>query len=481
MSDDLNFFSNLLGGHGCSTDGTTSNNPIASFIDGVINSHLPENHQQGLLTAVRAQQNVEYEVQLSDSSRVSGAQIPGDVSSMDTLWSGVSLGTDLNQPQHPQYDPYMMQAMQQQHHMINLQHQMYAQGLMQQQSSAPTENATSSSSSLEPQQSRTGQEVSDASDQDDAAFRRHVDELRRGLHASDQENNGGVVTGDHGRTEEYEQSQLYAISDTRTYEFSTTIDSNRFRETPEGDAFQTGVELYERGDISAAIEAFEMELLRDRANDECWKYLGLCHAENDCDSRAIECFNHSIEYDPFNLDSLLLLGTAYTNELENEKALHCIRQWVTHNPEFHGITSNIQAELDYADSSDDPYGDGSVLDRTVQLMQAVSEQVGRSSSESVGRGTAEVNSLLGVLYNVSEDHDAAVGCFARAVVAAPGEYSLHNKVPVCVVYICLNSFVYSGMLFCSWVPPLLTAIAAARHWSTISALWRFDRCSHVVG
>ena len=61
----------------------------------------------------------------------------------------------------------------------------------------------------------------------------------------------------------------------------------------------------------------------------------------DQDKAAIDCFKRALECDPYNLEALLALGTSYVNELDSAGALEMLRQWVLHNPRFHGLTPEV--------------------------------------------------------------------------------------------------------------------------------------------
>ena len=78
------------------------------------------------------------------------------------------------------------------------------------------------------------------------------------------------------------------------------------------------MELYHSGDVNGAIESFEACVQQERslynstseARTDSWRMLGVCHADNDEDKKAIVCLNHAIDCDPYNLDALLSLGQA---------------------------------------------------------------------------------------------------------------------------------------------------------------------------
>lgn len=198
------------------------------------------------------------------------------------------------------------------------------------------------------------------------------------------------------------------------YEFAkeNALISTSSEDTSSAEAlFEQGMQCFERGDISNAVLHFEASLqCTDGSICETWRMLGLCHAENDDDKRAIECYKSALECDPYDTASLLSLGTSYLNEMNPSRALHCLKGWVEHNPEFHDIKI---AEVD------DMYGDGSMMDEVVRLMLAVS---------SKSRENASVRAVLGVLYNVTADFDAAAREFREAMGGNVNDYNLWNKV-----------------------------------------------------
>lgn len=183
------------------------------------------------------------------------------------------------------------------------------------------------------------------------------------------------------------------------------------------DMMDKGMEYFKSGQIKNAILCFE-SIVQDNEgieNDEAWKMLGICHAENDEDKRAIYCYNKSLDCDPYNLQSLLALGTSYVNELNSIKALETLRTWVTHNPRYQNLDT----------STFDAYSDGTLMDEVTQLMLTVSEY---------DPSDIDVKIVLGVLYNVSLDYDSAIECFSQACSMKSSDYSLVNKVrqSVCI-------------------------------------------------
>lgn len=200
---------------------------------------------------------------------------------------------------------------------------------------------------------------------------------------------------------------------TQMNESSLTLNTAEAQEQQHDGLYQLGLEYYHQGRIRDAILALEAHVQRQHEDlnedvGESWKLLGVCHAENDDDKTAIVCFRKAIECDPYNLDALLALGTSYVNDLDSTNALHSLRLWISNNPRFQGLKVEV-----------DEYSDGTLMDEVMQLMNAAS---------AWAPNDPEVQSVLGVLYNVSQDYKVAIECFQKALDHRPEDYSLMNKI-----------------------------------------------------
>jgi len=78
--------------------------------------------------------------------------------------------------------------------------------------------------------------------------------------------------------------------------------------------YSLGVAAYWAGDVPAAIRRFEAGLQKARglgdspADSDSWRMLGVCHADNDEDLRAIQCLQRATSADPYNAAAFLALG-----------------------------------------------------------------------------------------------------------------------------------------------------------------------------
>lgn len=172
--------------------------------------------------------------------------------------------------------------------------------------------------------------------------------------------------------------------------------------------FPQGLALFQSGDIDRAILVFEAILAKSSKQErnqnaistisETWRMLGECHSEHDQDKQAIECFTHAVENDAYNLEALLSLGVSYVNELDLERALATLKTWITHHPKFQGL--ELRDRVNHLGF----YSDGSLMDEVMELM---------IEAETHDPLDMDVQTVLGVVYNVSRDYAAATRCFER--------------------------------------------------------------------
>ena len=200
-----------------------------------------------------------------------------------------------------------------------------------------------------------------------------------------------------------------AWSDTQTagpadtqYSFA---EQNEYRDA--SDAFEKGMALFNDGRLPGAILAFEAAVQKDNTHAEAWRMLESPTRKTTKIEKLSYASERAVEQDAYHLPALLGLGVSYVNELDHERALKNLKAWVQHNPAFHGM-----------EVANDFYGDGSLMDEVMQLMLRASQ---------AAPGDADVQEVLGVLYNVSRDYGTAAKAFRAALDQKPDEYGLWNK------------------------------------------------------
>jgi peroxin-5 len=155
--------------------------------------------------------------------------------------------------------------------------------------------------------------------------------------------------------------------------------------------------------ITEAILALEMEVQKNPTNSAAWQALGQAHAENDKDNLAILSLEKAVQVDPENLDALAALAVSYTNDFAREKALDVLETWLsrnkdyTHIPPAHGAPPPQNGPDFYTES----------WSRHARVVDMFLEAAQLRPSDP----DPEVQTALGLLYNLSYEYDRAVDCF----------------------------------------------------------------------
>lgn len=401
----------MLGDRGCSADGSTTNNPVAQLVDRVFDSQMGSmlggaDGQQAMGGAGGAAYFASEEsTRMADqvyNQAMNEAMMtqPSSYSQQGTMgMSNMGMGMGMN-------DPMMMM---QQQMMMAQQMMMMTQSISDQEYHRQMHEADYRAAEKAKQQQLLAREME---------LQRRADFLA----ATDARKISELDTKDAIR--EYNdmwigrQKANYTASKSGYEEAWDRTAAKLARETyvlrennpykDDENSFEKGMQLYMEGRVDEAIYAFEAATSMEDEHSEAWNMLGKCHTENDDDKKAILSLTKAVDYDPYNLEALLALGTSYVNELNPTKALEALKAWVSHNPKFHGISV-----------SPDIYSDGSLMDDVQQLMFGAKE---------FAPNDPDVLVVLGVLHNVSHDFDYAITCFNEALGYRPDDYSVMNKI-----------------------------------------------------
>jgi len=199
----------------------------------------------------------------------------------------------------------------------------------------------------------------------------------------------------------------------RPYEFSP---DNPFVDHP--NPLLRGIELFDAGELSDAILAFEAAAQRDNQNGQIWRRLGEAHAENDRDDRAIAALNRSIQLDPGDLPALMSLAVSCTNDSYRLQALRVLKDWLAHNPRYQDHPLIHAPEFSQ---------DIDTIDDESELHGRVTEMYLEAARMSPHDPDPDVQIALGLLFNISQEYEKAVDCFRLALEKRPDDYALWNK------------------------------------------------------
>ena len=209
-----------------------------------------------------------------------------------------------------------------------------------------------------------------------------------------------------------QESKMYGMTMT-----NNTIQDPQ--EQPSIDLMEEGIQHFENGNTSKAILCLESHLQNvDSDSSDAWYLLGKCHAENDEDMKAITCLEKAVERDPYSTDALLALGVSYVNELNQERALQHLKDWVTHNPSYAGLDLQSSPDLLGTTQAQQPWE---------ELKSLLLSALAYTQSHNDNENSAHVLEVLGVLCNVSQELDQAISYLRSATELQPNNYALYNK------------------------------------------------------
>ena len=203
-------------------------------------------------------------------------------------------------------------------------------------------------------------------------------------------------------------------------------DENPFKEMP--NAFEEGVKKLEAGDIPSAVLLFEAAVQQEPTRSEAWQFLGTTQAKNEQDPAAIRALKRALELDPNNLTSLMALAVSYTNESYQRQACDCLAQWILNNPTYSSIAREIGVNSFAASSTKEghPLMISSVV--STKIFDEIKNAFIRSARMSPAADLdPDVQSGLGVLFNLSGEYDKAVDCFQAALAVKPNDALLWNR------------------------------------------------------
>uniref|UniRef100_A0A3Q2ZUV2 PEX5-related protein-like n=1 Tax=Kryptolebias marmoratus TaxID=37003 RepID=A0A3Q2ZUV2_KRYMA len=173
------------------------------------------------------------------------------------------------------------------------------------------------------------------------------------------------------------------------------VEQNPYRDR--AGAFAEAQQKAQQGDLNAAVLLLEAAILQDPQDAEAWQLLGTTHAENENEEAAIVSLQ-CLELRPNNLPALMALAVSYTNGGMQREACAALRRWISHNLRY------CRSEL--------------------QDVLLLFQEAARLNVDCVD---PDLQTGLGVLYNLSSDFDKAVEAFSAALSVRPEDYLLWNR------------------------------------------------------
>ncbi|XP_063298771.1 PEX5-related protein [Pelobates fuscus] len=210
-------------------------------------------------------------------------------------------------------------------------------------------------------------------------------------------------------------SQIGTSSKETGYYFNM---ENPFREC--SGAFEEGMRKLKEGDLPLTILYLEAAILQDPNDAEAWQYLGITQAENENEQAAIVSLQRCLQLQPNNLKALMALAVSYTNIGHQQEAYEALKSWIKQNPKYKHLVKSKSASPTTTRKMSKAICDSASLEEVKELYLEAAHQNGDLVDPDLQTG-------LGVLFNLSGEFGRAVDAFNSALMVRPEDYSLWNR------------------------------------------------------
>ncbi|KAJ8279626.1 hypothetical protein COCON_G00066920 [Conger conger] len=189
-------------------------------------------------------------------------------------------------------------------------------------------------------------------------------------------------------------------------------------------AFEDGLRKSREGDLPNAVLLLESAVLQDPQDSEAWQVLGTTQAENENEQAAIVSLQRCLELHPHNLTALLALAVSLTNSGMGQEACEALLGWIRHNPKY----KDLLKSRPHLKNSPGAHGR---LARTSTSTSALLAEGKELFLEAVQQNCDSIDpdlqTGLGVLFNLSSEFNKAVEAFNAALSVRPEDYLLWNR------------------------------------------------------
>ncbi|KAI2663569.1 PEX5-related protein [Labeo rohita] len=208
---------------------------------------------------------------------------------------------------------------------------------------------------------------------------------------------------------------------------------NPFKDWP--NAFEEGLRKSREGDLPNAVLLLEAAVLQDPQDSEvsewaykttvsqAWLVLGTTQAENENEQAAIVSLQRCLELHPNNLQALMALAVSLTNTGMRQEACEALLSWIRHNPKYKHLLKS-RTHLQASPSSRRPSYPSTT---SCPLLPEVKELYLEAAQHNSDMIDPDLQTGLGVLYNLSSEFNKAVEAFNAALSVRPEDYLLWNR------------------------------------------------------
>ncbi|XP_061098647.1 PEX5-related protein-like [Conger conger] len=197
---------------------------------------------------------------------------------------------------------------------------------------------------------------------------------------------------------------------------------NPYKDWP--NAFEEGQQKSREGDLLNAVLLLEAAVLQDPQDSEAWLVLGTTQAENENEQGAIVSLQRCLELNPNNLQALMALAVSLTNIGLRQSACEALHAWIQHNPCYkYLLKANKHMGSSPTNQQRMPHTSAQGSSLLVEVKELFLEAVQQDPDVI----DPDLQTGLGVLFNLSSEFNKAVEAFNAALSVRPEDYLLWNR------------------------------------------------------
>ncbi|XP_035656538.2 PEX5-related protein isoform X1 [Oncorhynchus keta] len=199
---------------------------------------------------------------------------------------------------------------------------------------------------------------------------------------------------------------------------------NPYKEWP--NAFEEGQQKARGGDLNNAVLLLEAAILQDPSDSEAWQVLGTTQAENENEQAAIVSLQRCLDLHHNNLPALMALAVSLTNTGMQQDACKALHRWICHNPRYKHLLPGSRSPLLQGSPTTPRRGRPHTPTSCSQLaeVKGLYQEAVLLNTDGVD---PDLQTGLGVLFNLSSEFDKAVEAFKSALSVRPEDYLLWNR------------------------------------------------------
>lgn len=189
--------------------------------------------------------------------------------------------------------------------------------------------------------------------------------------------------------------------------------------------FTEGLIALAREDIPSAALLFEAAVRKDPNNAIAWRYLGTTQAQNEKDHSAIRALRNCLRLDSKDQVARLAIAVSLANETQHLESCKFLIEWLNNHERYKSVGASLETmnQMNQQSGNDFVIGERA----SSESLNYVRDKFVEAARMSPQNPDPEVQSSLGVIFNMSGDYVKAADCFKAALSVKKDDAILWNR------------------------------------------------------